>query len=99
MVHTMISARLMEATPDYSASEPWRKAGLTSERVVGRMRMMNPGALSVENNIRESEIEETGLDEDGAELNLGTVSPIIVGKKTLMEMATLSLTIAEDMIS
>jgi hypothetical protein len=63
------------------------------------MSMMNPGALSVEKKIQESEIEETGLDEDGAELNLGTVTPIIVGKRSLMEMATLSLNIAEDMSS
>jgi hypothetical protein len=63
------------------------------------MSMMNRGALSVENKIQESEIDETGLDEDGTELNLGTVTPIIVGKRSLMEMATLSLNIAEDMSS
>ena len=63
------------------------------------MGMMNLGVLSVEYNIQESEIEEAGPDEDGIELNLGTDSPIVVGKRSLMEMATLSLTIAEDMSS
>jgi hypothetical protein len=63
------------------------------------MCLMNPGALIVESNVQVSEIEVPGLDEDSAELDLGAISPIIVGKRSLMEIATLSLTIAEDMSS
>jgi hypothetical protein len=63
------------------------------------MSTTNLGAFSVEYRIQESEIEEPANVEDSIELALGTERPIIVGKRSLMEMATLSITIAEDMSS
>ena len=57
------------------------------------------GGLRVEANIEQAEIDAFGVDEGDIELNLRTDNPIIVGRRSLVEMATLSLTIAEDMSS
>jgi hypothetical protein len=53
----------------------------------------------VEDSIEQFEVGETSAAEDEIELDLGTDTPIIVGKRSLAELATLSLTIAEDMSS
>jgi hypothetical protein len=76
-----------------------RKPGLTPERIVGQTSTMKRGDVSVEANFQGPEVHQTEHDEEEIELNLTTDSPIIFGKKTLIEMATLSLTIAEDMSS
>ena len=53
----------------------------------------------MEANIEYSEIDATEVDEGDIELNLSTENPIILGRRSVVEMATLSLTIAEDMSS
>lgn len=57
------------------------------------------GGLRVEANIEQAEIDAFVVDEGDIELTLRTDNPIIVGRRSLVEMATLSLTIAEDMSS
>jgi len=63
------------------------------------MNIVNLGGLSVEANFQEPDNHRTELDEDGIELTLTTDDPIVLGRKSLIEIANLSLTIAEDMSS
>lgn len=62
------------------------------------MTACNLGDLNVDDDFDEPEVHQMGTDEP-LELNLKTDTPIIFGRKSLIEMATLSLTIAEDMSS
>lgn len=53
----------------------------------------------MEANFEEPDNHRTEIDEEDIELNLTTNDPIILGRKSLIEIANLSLNIAEDMSS
>jgi hypothetical protein len=64
-----------------------------------QINIMNLGGLNVEANFEEPDNHRTEIDEEDIELNLTTNDPIILGRKSLIEIANLSLNIAEDMSS
>ena len=53
----------------------------------------------MEDSLEQFEVAEVSAAEAEVELCLGTDTPIIIGRRSLAELATLSLTIAEDMSS
>lgn len=53
----------------------------------------------MKDSFQQTDIDRTEVDDEDIELKLTKIDPIILGRKRLIEIANLSLTIAEDMSS